>query len=65
MSVLDVPNGCTIYSKNWILSPVFQKEDLNVTTSNDINELDFEETDSLIIPTTEEEKEEGHERQKC
>ena len=57
MSVLDVPKGCTIYSKNWILPPVFQKEDLNITTSTDIYELDFEETGSLIIPTPEEELE--------
>ena len=52
MSVLDVTNDYILEELD--PTPVLQKENLNITISTDIYELDFEETDSLIIPTTEE-----------
>ena len=42
MSVLNVPKGCAIHSKDWILPPVFQEQNLNVTTPTYMYDLDFE-----------------------
>ena len=38
VSILEVPRGCTVYAKDWILPPVFKKETLTVTTTNPIQD---------------------------